>query len=99
MDSARPHPNPTHTPHHKGMNSINFAFGLVMAKKKTPTAHKKKRKTFPEIQQVRERSGGAGRCKGRSPVNCKKCKCYNVYGKPEKKGEASKLYLLCTFQC
>lgn len=70
-----------------------------MAKKKNPTAHKKKRKTFPEIQQVRERSGGAGRCKGRSPVNCKKCKCYNVYGKPEKKGEASKLYLLCTFQC
>lgn len=42
MDSARPHPNPTHTPHHKGMNSINFAFGLVMAKKK-PQQHTKKR--------------------------------------------------------
>lgn len=46
MDSARPHPNPTHTPHHKGMNSINFAFGLVMAKKKKTQQHIKKEKNF-----------------------------------------------------
>lgn len=46
---------------------------------------KRKKQTFPEIQQVPDLSKGAGIwCKGRCPVNCKKCKCYNVYGNQKK---------------
>uniref|UniRef100_A0AAQ4PC89 HMG box domain-containing protein n=1 Tax=Gasterosteus aculeatus aculeatus TaxID=481459 RepID=A0AAQ4PC89_GASAC len=46
-----------------------------------PSQFKNEPKTFPEIQQVPDRSEGAWIwCKGRCPVNCKKCKCYNVYG-------------------
>lgn len=49
--------------------------------------HKKEEKTnFCRNPPSSCPSKGAGVwCKGRSPVNCKKCKCYNVYGNQKRR--------------